>query len=162
VRILDTDHCIEILRGNAAVAERRAEVADLVATTWVSEGELYYGAARSDRPDANRRLVAAFLATLPVLGPAPGAAEGFGSLKAGLEASGRRLPDADLWIAAAALEEGATLITGNERHYARVPGLRTESWIPRQRKCPASCCPLTPTLPARRRTSAGPASPSRR
>jgi tRNA(fMet)-specific endonuclease VapC len=133
VRLLDTDHCIEILRGNVAVAERRAQVADLVATTWVSEGELYYGAARSDRPDANRRLVAAFLATLPVLGPVPGAAEEFGSLKAALETSGRRLPDADLWIAAVTLAEAATLMTGNERHYARIPGLRTECWIPRKR-----------------------------
>jgi tRNA(fMet)-specific endonuclease VapC len=132
VRILDTDHCIEILRGNAAVAERRREVADVVATTWVTEGELDYGAARSSHPDANRRLVAEFLATLPVLGPVPGAAEGFGSLKAALETSGRRLPDADLWIAAATLTEAATLVTGNARHYARIPGLRTECWIPRK------------------------------
>lgn len=131
MRILDTDHCVEILRGNAAVVERRREVADPVATTWVTAGELYFGAARSNRPDANRKLVGEFLSTLPVLGPAAGTPEGFGALKAEIEASGRRIPDADLWIAAAALIGGAVLVTGNERHYARIPGLRTENWIPR-------------------------------
>jgi tRNA(fMet)-specific endonuclease VapC len=127
VRILDTDHCVEILRGNAAVVARRGEVADIVATTWVTAGELYLSTA-------NRGLVAQFLATLPVLGPGAGMPEEFGSLKAHLEASGRRLADADLWIAATALVDGAILVTGNERHYARVPGLRTENWIPRRAK----------------------------
>lgn len=116
------------------MAERRRQVPDAVVTTWVTAGELYYGAGRSARPDANRRLVAEFLATLPVLGPVPGAEEGFGTLKAGLEASGRRPTDADLWIAAVTLVEAATLVTGNERHYARIPGLKLENWIPRRRK----------------------------
>lgn len=134
MRILDTDHCVEILRGNAAVVERRREVTDLVTTTWVTAGELYFGAARSGRPDANRTLVAEFLSTLPVLGPATGTPEAFGGLKAGLETAGLRLADADLWIATAALGEAAVLVTGNERHYARIPDLRTESWIPRSRR----------------------------
>jgi tRNA(fMet)-specific endonuclease VapC len=133
VRILDTDHCIEILRGNAAVVERRREVTGLVATTWTTAGELYFGAARSNRPDANRKLVAEFLSTLPVLGPAAGTPEGFGTLKANLETAGRRVADADLWIAAVALAEAAVLVTGNERHYARIMGLRMENWIPRAR-----------------------------
>ncbi len=131
MRVLDTDHCVEILRGNAAVVARRREVADVVVTTWVTAGELYFGAARSSRPDANRKSVAEFLATLPVLGPVGGTHEGFGSLKARLETAGRRLADADLWIAALALAEAATLVTGNEHHYARVKGLQTENWIPR-------------------------------
>ena len=134
MRILDTDHCVEILRGNAAVVARRGEVADMVATTWVTAGELHFGAERSGRADTNRTVVAEFLATLPVLGPVAGMPEEFGSLKARLEASGRRLADADLWIAATALVDGAILVTGNERHYARVPGLRTENWIPRRAK----------------------------
>jgi tRNA(fMet)-specific endonuclease VapC len=131
VRILDTDHCVEMLRGNRTVILRRGEIWDAVATTWVTAGELHFGAAKSGRADVNRRVVVAFLSTLPVLGPSAGTAEGFGLLKAELEDSGRRIPDADLWIAAIALSEGATLVTGNERHYARIAGLKTENWIPR-------------------------------
>lgn len=132
MRILDTDHCVELLRGNRAVVHRRGEVADAVVTTWVTAGELYFGAAKSGRPDPNRLLVAEFLTTLPILGPLGETTEGFGNLKARLDASGRRIPDADLWIAAVALAEAAVLVTGNERRYARIPGLRIESWIPRK------------------------------
>jgi tRNA(fMet)-specific endonuclease VapC len=133
LRILDTDHCVEILRGNRAVILRRAGTGEAVATTWVTAGELFYGAERSADPESNRARVSEFLATLPVLGPDAGAAGGFGALQARLEASGRRLADADLWIAAVVLLEAATLVTGNERRYARIPGLMTESWIPRAR-----------------------------
>ena len=59
--VLDTDTCIEILRHNRAVVERRAEVADVVGTTWMTAAELHYGAARSKRPTANRRTVGEFL-----------------------------------------------------------------------------------------------------
>jgi len=52
-------------------------------------------------------------------------------MKAELDKGGRRLADADLFIAAIAMSAGAILVTGNKRHYSRIPTLRTESWIPR-------------------------------
>jgi len=131
VRLLDTDTCIEILRGNTAVVERRREVDDVIATSWITAAELHFGAARSARPEANARLVGEFLDTLPVIGLDGTAAAIFGSLKADLEKSGRRLADADLLIASISLSAGAVLVTGNRRHYARIASLRTESWIPR-------------------------------
>jgi tRNA(fMet)-specific endonuclease VapC len=131
VRLLDTDTCIEILRGNGDVIARRRDVDDVVGTTWMTAAELYYGAARSNRPAPNRRVVGEFLQTLPVLGLGPEAAGRFGPMKAALEKSGRRLADADLLIASIALATGAVLVTGNGRHYARIKGLATENWIPR-------------------------------
>jgi tRNA(fMet)-specific endonuclease VapC len=131
MRLLDTDTCIEILRGNREVIGRRTEVQDVVATTWMTAAELHYGAARSKQPGPNRSVVAEFLETLPVLGLDAPAAARFGTLKAKLEKTGRRLADADLLIASTALASGAILVTGNSRHYARIPQLQTESWIPR-------------------------------
>ena len=131
MRLLDTDTCIEILRGNREVIARRAEIQDLVATTWMTAAELHYGAARSKQSRANRAVVAEFLETLPVLGLDAPASERFGSLKAKLEKSGNRLADADLLIASTALASGAILVTGNIRHYDRIPQLQTENWIPR-------------------------------
>ena len=131
MRLLDTDTCIEILRGNRDVIERRAEVQDIVGTTWMTAAELQFGAARSSRPSPNRRVVAEFLETLPVLGLDAPVAERFGKLKAKLEKTARRLADADLLIASVALASGALLVTGNKRHYDRIPGLQTENWIPR-------------------------------
>lgn len=37
--------------------------------------------------------------------------------------------DADLLIAAVALSRGATLVTGNRRHYERIPGIVLEDWL---------------------------------
>jgi tRNA(fMet)-specific endonuclease VapC len=38
------------------------------------------------------------------------------------------IADHDLWIAAHALVQQATLVTNNERDFARIPDLRIENW----------------------------------
>ena len=129
MKLLDTDVCIEILRGNARVIERRRRTPDEVATTWITACELAYGAAKSRAPESNRALVVAFLATLPILELDWAAAERFGRLKADLERAGTLLADADLLIATITLARGAGLVTGNRRHYERIPELRIEDWI---------------------------------
>ncbi len=100
-----------------------------MATTWVTAAELFYGAARSARPDTNATIVERFLATLPVLQPDLASARLFGEVKARLASQGHLVADADLFIAALALSHGATVVTGNRRHYARVVGLVQEEWL---------------------------------
>ena len=56
-------------------------------------------------------------------------AERYGALRADLERGGRRLADLDLRIAAIATVHHATLVSGNVRHFARVPGLIVEDWL---------------------------------
>ncbi len=129
MKILDTDVCIEILRGNERVLERRECAPDEVATTWITACELAYGAAKSRSAKKNQTLATEFLATLPVVGLDLPAAERFGRLKAELEVGGNILADADLMIAAITLVQGASLVTGNRRHYARIGDLRVEDWI---------------------------------
>ena len=129
MRVLDTDVCVEILRGNREVISRRSAVADSVTTTWVTAAELYYGAAKSKAPEKNRVLVSDFLTTIDSLGLDLAAVQRFGVLKADLERQGRRLADADLLIASTALSRGAILVTGNRAHYERIPDLQLEDWI---------------------------------
>lgn len=131
MRVLDTDTCIEVLRGNQIVIARRAQLADTVATTWITAAELSYGAAKSRTPEHNQNLVLALLNTLPILDMNLLAAERFGVCKTHLERSGRIIADADLLIASICLAQGAVLVTGNRRHYERIAGLQLEDWIVR-------------------------------
>lgn len=129
MKILDTDVCIEILRGNEKVIERRREVDDDIATTWITASELTYGAEKSSASDRNLTLVTEFLGTLPILGLDLTSALEFGRCKARRERAGMRIADADLLIAAITLANGASLVTGNRRHYERIENLRIEDWI---------------------------------
>lgn len=129
MKLLDTDTCVAILRGNQTVMQRRAAAPDNVVTTWITAAELFYGAAKSKAPAQNRTVVTSFLATLPVLGLDDLAVRIFGEAKALLEVQGQRLDDADLFISAIAVARNATVVTGNRRHYARIPGVSLENWI---------------------------------
>lgn len=129
MKILDTDVCIEILRGNSKVLEARSQTFDLVATTWITACELAYGAANSSKPHQNHILVTEFLATLPILDFNLAAAELFGRNKAWLKQAGNTVADADLMISSITLAQGGILVTGNTRHYERIPHLRLEDWI---------------------------------
>ena len=107
---------------------RRLATTDQIATTWITAGELFYGAAKSRDPVGNRELVDLFLGSLPILDVDLSASQFFGVLRAELESRGQRLPDADLWIGAIARTHRATVITGNARHFARMH-VRTEDWF---------------------------------
>jgi len=128
VIILDTDVCVELLRGNERVRLARRRSTDEVATTWVTACELFCGAARSAFPEPNKILVEEFLGTLDVFGTDREAARIFGRLKAALEREGRKLADADLMIASLTLSLGATLATGNLKHFSRIGGLELVDW----------------------------------
>ena len=129
MKVLDTDVCIEILRGNQHVIECRRGILDRVVTTWITAAELCYGAAKSMAPSHNLTLVQELLASMPVLDMTMSAAEWFGRLKAELMRQGRMLADADLLIAGITLAHGGTLVTGNLRHYERIRELGLEDWI---------------------------------
>lgn len=98
-------------------------------TTAVTLGELLYGAARRDNDRLVERIRELLSQAVSILPFDEDAAEVYGPLRAGLEASGRRLDEPDLRIASIALAGGLTLVTGNVRHFQRVPGLEIEDWL---------------------------------
>jgi tRNA(fMet)-specific endonuclease VapC len=98
-------------------------------TTAITLGELVYGAARRGSvglAERIRELIESLVAVLPF---DESAAEIYGSLGAELEAEGKRLDEPDLRIASIAIANDVTLISGNERHFRRVPMLRLENWL---------------------------------
>lgn len=129
MKVLDTDVCVEILRGNRRVLDARRQTQVRVGTTWITACELSYGAANSREPDRNQTLVTELLASLPILGFNLTASYLYGTHKARLRRAGGAAPDADLMIAAITLAHGAALVTGNRRHFECIEGLRIEDWI---------------------------------
>jgi tRNA(fMet)-specific endonuclease VapC len=131
VIVLDTDDVSDLMRPrpSARLVERLAAIdASEQATTAITIGEMAYGARHAKRPELYERAVRLLSGTrvLPFDGDA---ATRYGSIRHELERDGRRLPDPDLRIAATALVHRAVLITGNTRHFERVPGLSCEDWL---------------------------------
>ena len=126
--LFDTDAISEVLRPRPAPAYLAWLLtiprADQFTSTVVI-GELFKGAYRS--PHRTRHLRNIEERVLPAVTALPydlAAARRFGEIHAGLSETGRILMDADLQIAATALHHDLELVTGNVRHFERVPGLR--------------------------------------
>ena len=125
--LFDTDAISELLRPRPA--KRYLDWLSTVPRSeqWTSAvvvGELYKGAFRSrDRERHLRNIDERVLPALTVLPYDTGVAREFGAIRAQLEERGELLADADLQIAATAVRHGLTLVTGNLKHFARVPGL---------------------------------------
>jgi predicted nucleic acid-binding protein len=98
-------------------------------TTSITLGELVYGAARKGSAELVQRVRELVVSGLAVVAFDRPAAEVYGNVRAQLEREGRRLAEPDLRIAAIALSRDLTLVTGNVRHFQRVPGLRVENWL---------------------------------
>ena len=52
----------------------------------------------------------------------------YGSIRTDLESAGATIGPNDLLIAAHARAADLTVVTGNDREFRRVPGLRVENW----------------------------------
>ncbi len=99
-------------------------------TTAITVGEMVYGAHRSPRREhLLGELRERVLRNVEVLPFDRAAGEAYGRLRAELESAGTPIGEADTRIAAIALTHNLTVVTGNVRHFAQVPGLRVENWI---------------------------------
>lgn len=128
--LLDTNIVIAVSKGNEAVRRRLASIplSELLLSAVVL-GELEFGAAKSaygERSRANLKEVADMLVFAPL---DQEAARRYGELRALLERQGAPIGANDTWIAAHAMALDATVVTGNEREFRRVPDLRVENWL---------------------------------
>jgi tRNA(fMet)-specific endonuclease VapC len=128
MKILDSDHCVALLRGHLDLRGRVAPAEEL-AVTAISVGELTHGAFKSSRVTENLARVDVLLAAVAILPYDERAARRFGRVKADLERAGMRLSDLDLQIASIALQHDVPLVTHNRRHFERLPDLVIEDWL---------------------------------
>jgi tRNA(fMet)-specific endonuclease VapC len=131
MKILDSDHCVAILRAQLDLTGRVAPDEEL-AITAVSVGELVHGATKSRHASGNLARLDVLLAALTTLPYDEWSARRFGQLKAQLELRGEIISDLDLQIASIALDRDAALLTHNQKHFSRLTdlaGLVLEDWL---------------------------------
>lgn len=96
----------------------------------VTLSEIVYGSYKSDRPEYHlSNLQNILLPSVNILGFDSKAAYACGRIRAELEKAGTPLALADLEIASIAIANDLTLVTGNTRHFCRIPRLIVENWL---------------------------------
>lgn len=128
--LLDTNVCVAFLNGgDTNVRDHLLALSPSdVFLCSVVKAELLYGARKSARVDENLARLSAFFAAMESLPFDDAAAEHYGLLRAQLESVGTPIGANDMMIAATALAARVTLVTRNQREFARVAGLAMESW----------------------------------
>ena len=129
--LLDTDIISATLKPRApsSLLRRLARVPPgETFTSAITLSELLFGAIRRPRPNLLER-IERIVTVMPVLPFDEDAARRYADIKADLEQKGLPLAEPDLRIAATALAAHLTLVTGNVRHFSRVPGLTVENWL---------------------------------
>ncbi|MFQ5685160.1 MAG: type II toxin-antitoxin system VapC family toxin [Candidatus Scalindua sp.] len=127
--LIDTDICIELLRGNKTVIEKRQNCDEQVSISFMTVGELFYGAERSTNRLNNLNVVDEFLLSIDVINSDLMILKKFGELKSFLYKKRILLPDADILIASTVLTKCTKLITGNKKHFNRFDNLAIENWL---------------------------------
>lgn len=130
--LLDTTICIYIIKKNPqkVFAKFRQLSVGEVGLSAITYAELEYGVSHSHDPARNRIALSEFLAPLEILDFPVQVAPLYGTLRASLARSRRRMiGPLDLLIAAHALHLGATLITNNLKEFSRIPDLKIADWV---------------------------------
>ncbi len=120
---------------NAAIAHRKGdpalvkiiEDADTVFVSSITLGELYFGAFKSGRIEANLADTEQLALSGAVIACDVGTARIYGRIRYQLRAKGHPIPVNDTWIAAIALQHNLTLLTRDE-HFNQVDNLPVASW----------------------------------
>lgn len=145
--LIDSDRIASFLKGIPAAVELvRPLLFGRPAISIISYGEIYEGILTGREPARQEASFSEFLTPCRILGVDERVALRYAEVRGLLRRQGNLIPDNDLFIASTALVHGLTLVTGNRRHFDRVPGLRIlwalafqpscGSWF--TQSCPAS------------------------
>jgi tRNA(fMet)-specific endonuclease VapC len=129
----DTNACIALINGKPASVRAqfeksiREDSAAFVSSIVVFE--LWYGIAKSSRPENNAHRLARFLSgPVSILPFQEEDARASGEIRAETEAIGKSVGAYDLLIAGQALRHKMTLVTANTREFGRIKNLLWEDW----------------------------------
>lgn len=131
IALLDTDTLSAVLRGTASAAARaRQYLAEhgAFSLSIITRYEILRGLKAKD---ATTQILAfdRLCAVCQILPLTDEIVVTAADIYATLRKRGESIGDADILIAASALTHGFAVITNNESHFRRVPGLHVENWL---------------------------------
>jgi tRNA(fMet)-specific endonuclease VapC len=128
--MLDTNMCIYLMKNQPEEVARRfarCYVGDVVMSS-ITYAELEYGVIASDDPAEERINLASLVEDIQVIPFDTAAGAAYGPLRMATR-DGTKEDALDKLIAAHAVSLGVTVVTNNEKDFARYPGLTVENWI---------------------------------
>jgi tRNA(fMet)-specific endonuclease VapC len=128
--MLDTNICIYIIRQKPqnVLKHFNKYSPGEIGISSVTLAELQYGVAKSRYVQNNQEALREFILPLEVAPFEDEAAKVYGSVRAGLEASGKPVGSMDMLIGAHALSLGVILVTNNTKEFRRIKGLKIADW----------------------------------
>jgi tRNA(fMet)-specific endonuclease VapC len=131
--LLDTNACIALINGKPASVrtqfEKGLNSGSVAFVSSVVLFELWYGIAKSTRPENNAQRLARFLSgPVSILPFQEEDARTAGEIRAETEAIGRPVGAYDLLIAGQALRHKMTVVTANTKEFGRIKNLQSEDW----------------------------------
>ena len=126
--LLDTCVCIGLIKKQPEIIQHLHEVG--ISNCFISEltlAELFFGAYKSGRKSHFNDVE--FIRELFEVRAISNSLRTYGDIRWQLENRGMKLDSMDLLIGATALQEDLILVTGNLRHFERIPALRMENWM---------------------------------
>ena len=124
--LLDTNIVIALFANDENVLAQLKN-ADEVFIPGIVLGELYYGANKSSRSQANMARIDEFAAENQVLAVDGQTARHYGEVKNALHIKGKLIPENDIWIAALSRQHQYTLVT-QDNHFNEVEEIETIRW----------------------------------
>lgn len=123
--LIDTDWLIDYLKGKPLAGQLMDTlVHEGIAIGLITYGEILEGIYYGKDPKRQEQAFRSFLRVAPILPLAESCLERFANIRGGLRSRGQLIGDADILIAATALDYDLTLVTQNHNHFQRIPNLK--------------------------------------
>lgn len=130
--LIDASILVEAERGQLDLephVARRSDEESFLSV--ITASELLHGVHRAATADQRARrsaFVEGVLERFPLLEIDLPTARAHAQVRADLSSAGALIGPHDLWLAAACIAHGLTIVTANVREFERVPGLQVENW----------------------------------
>ncbi len=126
--LVDTDVFSYLMNGSGYAALYRPHVdGKLIAVSFITVGELYFGAKRKKWGEAKFADLKDRLRVVTIVPYDESVCRTYADIKADCESRGKRVGDNDLWIAACAIRHSIPLVSNNFKHFNGIPGLILKS-----------------------------------